>query len=79
MKTLIVVPLACVALVAGCASSDKVRQVESTSETNQKLLREGYRKGKLTFTLVGKKLGGEFSLVRMRGRNAENKAWLLIT
>ena len=40
MKTLIVVPLACVALVAGCASSDKMRQVESTSETNQKLLRE---------------------------------------
>ena len=40
MKTLIVVPLACVALVAGCASSDKMRQVESTSETNQKVLRE---------------------------------------
>lgn len=40
MKTLIVVPLACVALAAGCASADKMRQVESTSETNQKLLRE---------------------------------------
>ena len=40
MKTLIVVPLACVALVAGCASSDKMRQVEPISETNQKLLRE---------------------------------------
>ena len=40
MKKLIVVPLTCLALAAGCASSDKVRQVESSSETNQKLLRE---------------------------------------
>ena len=40
MKKLIVVPLTCLALAAGCASSDKVRRAESTSETNQKLLRE---------------------------------------
>lgn len=40
MKTLIVVPLTCLVLAAGCASSDKVRQAESTSETNQKVLRE---------------------------------------
>ena len=40
MKTLIVVPLTCLALAAGCASSDRVRQAESSSETNQKLLRE---------------------------------------
>ena len=40
MKTLIVIPLTCLALAAGCASSDKVRRAESTSETNQKLLRE---------------------------------------
>lgn len=40
MKTLIVIPLTCLALAAGCASSDKVRRAESTSETNQKLQRE---------------------------------------
>ena len=40
MKTLIVIPLTCLALAAGCASSDRVRQAESSSETNQKLLRE---------------------------------------
>lgn len=40
MKKLIVIPLTCLALAAGCASSDKVRHAESTSETNQKLQRE---------------------------------------
>ena len=40
MNTLIVVPLACLALAAGCASSGKMRQVESTGESNQKQLRE---------------------------------------
>lgn len=40
MKKLIVVPLACLALAAGCASSGKMRQVESTGEANQKQLRE---------------------------------------
>lgn len=45
---------------------------------NHKRLEEGYRKGKLTFFMEGSKLHGEFSLVRMRGKSTEDKAWLLI-
>jgi bifunctional non-homologous end joining protein LigD len=38
-----------------------------------------YKSGKLRFALAGKKLKGEWSLVRMRGREAEGKEpWLLI-
>lgn len=40
MKTLFVLSLACLAALAGCASTGQMRQVESTSEANQKLLRE---------------------------------------
>jgi bifunctional non-homologous end joining protein LigD len=36
----------------------------------------GLRKGRLTFVLSGKKLKGEFSLIKMRGR--EENAWLLV-
>lgn len=40
---------------------------------------EAYRKGKLRFRLSGKKLAGEWTLVRMRGREEEGKEpWLLI-
>ena len=40
---------------------------------------EGYRTGKLKFTLHGHKLNGHWTLVRMRGRANERKpAWLLI-
>lgn len=47
-------------------------------KANEKLLLEGYRKGKLTFHMQGKKLQGEFSLIRMRGRGTEDNAWLLV-
>ncbi|MDB6031457.1 MAG: polymerase LigD, ligase domain protein [Verrucomicrobiales bacterium] len=40
---------------------------------------EAYKKGKLRFALSGKKLKGDWSLVRMRGREEEGKEpWLLI-
>ncbi|NCB23761.1 MAG: SPASM domain-containing protein, partial [Deltaproteobacteria bacterium] len=57
MKTLIVVPLTCLALAAGCASSDKVRRAESTSETNQKLLRETDQRAEVArlFTAVSRR------------------------
>lgn len=38
---------------------------------------DGLRKGKLTFTLNGKKLKGGFSLILMKGRGS-GKDWLLI-
>ncbi|MES2625049.1 MAG: non-homologous end-joining DNA ligase, partial [Pseudomonadota bacterium] len=47
-------------------------------KANEKLLIDGYRKGKLSFYMKGKKLHGEFSLVRMRGKNTEDNAWLLL-
>jgi bifunctional non-homologous end joining protein LigD len=34
--------------------------------------------GSIKFTMNGKKLRGAFALVKMRGRNNENNAWLLI-
>src|SRR4051794_4586138 len=43
--------------------------------------REGYQRGKLTFTLDGEKLHGGWTLVRTRDRSAPDdggKAWLLI-
>src|SRR5579872_4153894 len=45
-------------------------------EVTEKTMREGLRKGHLTFLLHGKKLRGEFALVRLK-KGAEN-AWLLI-
>jgi bifunctional non-homologous end joining protein LigD len=39
-------------------------------------LRKQYKKGHLTFFLHGKKLNGEFALIKMHGNN--KKAWLLI-
>ena len=40
---------------------------------------EGYRQGKLKFTLHGHKLQGRWTLVRMHGRGSEKQpAWLLI-
>ncbi len=47
-------------------------------KANEKLLLEGYRKGKMTFRMYGKKLQGEFALVRMRGKSTEDNAWLLL-
>ncbi|MBI5674838.1 MAG: hypothetical protein HZC48_03265 [Nitrospirae bacterium] len=42
---------------------------------SEKLLRDGLKKGDLKFVLNGKKLQGEFALVRMR---KDEKSWLLI-
>ncbi|GAB2817081.1 DNA ligase D [Comamonas piscis] len=40
---------------------------------------EGYRKGKLQFALQGHKLGGRWTLVRMKGKEGERQPpWLLI-
>ncbi len=40
---------------------------------------EGYRKGKLHFALQGHKLGGRWTLVRMKGKQGERQPpWLLI-
>ncbi|MCD2166169.1 DNA ligase D [Comamonas koreensis] len=40
---------------------------------------EGYRKGKLHFALQGQKLGGRWTLVRMKGKEGERQPpWLLI-
>jgi bifunctional non-homologous end joining protein LigD len=45
-------------------------------EESEKLMSEGLAKGEIKFVLNGKKLKGEFVLVKMKGRR-EN-AWLLI-
>ena len=48
-----------------------------SKKANEKILLDGYHKGKLSFHLQGEKLHGEFSLVRMRGKSTEDNAWLL--
>jgi bifunctional non-homologous end joining protein LigD len=45
-------------------------------ETGEKQLLQGLKKGDLKFVLNGKKLKGEFALVKMRGR--QENAWLLL-
>lgn len=40
--------------------------------------RKGYREGKLTFVLHGHKLKGKWVLVRMKGKDDRQEAWLLI-
>ena len=44
-------------------------------ETSEKLLLDGLKKGELKFVLAGKKLRGEFALVRTR---KDEKSWLLL-
>lgn len=44
---------------------------------DEKLLQAGLKKGDLKFNLKGKKLKGEFALVKLKG-NSEENAWLLI-
>jgi bifunctional non-homologous end joining protein LigD len=41
-------------------------------------MREGLTKGDLKFILKGKKLNGEFALVKMKGAKMGKNAWLLI-
>jgi bifunctional non-homologous end joining protein LigD len=43
---------------------------------SEKLMHEGLEKGQIKFVLNGKKLKGEFALVKMKGKMAN--AWLLI-
>ena len=43
---------------------------------SQERMRQGLEAGKLQFILEGHKLRGEFTLIRIRGRGAEN--WLLL-
>ncbi|MCG9790873.1 DNA ligase D [Flavobacterium algicola] len=46
------------------------------SEENEKLILNGFKKGHLSFTLHGEKLNGEFSLIKLKGK--QENAWLLI-
>lgn len=48
-----------------------------TSEDNESILRKELKKGHLTFILHGKKLQGEFALIKMPHAKEDN-AWLLI-
>ena len=48
----------------------------SDMETAKKNLRAGLKSGNLKFTLFGKKLKGEFALVKLKG--SESNSWLLI-
>jgi bifunctional non-homologous end joining protein LigD len=45
---------------------------------NEEFLRDGLSKGDLKFILKGKKLRGEFALVKMKGSKIGKNAWLLI-
>ncbi|TGD59793.1 DNA polymerase ligase N-terminal domain-containing protein [Flavobacterium humi] len=49
---------------------------EDTKGKPEKQLKEDLQKGRLSFILKGKKLKGEFSLVKLKGK--QENAWLLI-
>jgi bifunctional non-homologous end joining protein LigD len=52
---------------------------ESTDrKKSEDLLRAGLEKGDMKFVLNGKKLKGEFALVKMKGGRMPKNAWLLI-
>ena len=48
----------------------------STKEIAEKKLKSGLKEGNLKFQLFGKKLKGEFALVKLKGK--EDNSWLLI-
>ena len=50
---------------------------EDGSGTSEKKLKAGLKAGNLKFTLKGKKLKGEFALVKLKNTSEEN-SWLLI-
>lgn len=50
--------------------------LEESTLSNDKAMQKELKSGSLKFILKGKKLKGEFALVKMK--NAENNAWLLI-
>lgn len=49
----------------------------NSKETKKELL-TGLHKGHITFVLNGKKLKGEFGLIKLRGENVKGNAWLLV-
>lgn len=53
------------------------RELIEDTEEEQKVMREGLKKGELKFTLLGSKIKGSFALIRTRGFGPKN-SWLLI-
>ena len=52
---------------------------ENKTADHKKLLKAGLKAGNLKFVLKGKKLKGEFALVKIKNRNSDkDNAWLLI-
>ncbi len=51
---------------------------EKASGDDEKLLRVGLKAGSLKFVLKGKKLKGEFALVKLKSNKAGDNSWLLI-
>lgn len=55
------------------------RSIETADrKKGDEILREGLNKGDLKFILNGKKLKGEFALVKMKGAKMGKNAWLLL-
>ena len=55
------------------------RSIETTNRLRgEELLRKGLNKGDFKFILMGKKLKGEFALVKMRNPKMGKNAWLLM-
>jgi bifunctional non-homologous end joining protein LigD len=54
----------------------KYTDIESSGPSAEKKLKAGLKAGNLKFTLHGKKLKGEFALVKLKGK--QENAWLLI-
>lgn len=50
----------------------------AASDNPEATLREEYKKGHITFVVHGKKLNGEFALIKFHGPKAEENAWLLV-
>lgn len=60
---------------------DEGTYVERNSQgrsDSEEAMREGLAKGHLTFVLDGQKLRGEFALVKIKKKGADEKSWLLI-
>lgn len=51
---------------------------ENAKDDDEKLLKAGLKAGSLKFVLKGKKLKGEFALVKLKNNKAGDNAWLLI-
>ncbi len=56
--------------------SGKYTDIESSGKDAEQKLRAALKAGSLKFTLFGKKLKGEFALVKLKGK--QENAWLLI-